>query len=211
MKSRTWMKVLVFVLCVLPLAHLAWRFLQQDLGINPVETLTHDTGNWALRLLLLSLLITPLRRSKAFEGVIAFRRMIGLFAFAYAIIHFTIWFWLDKALVMSDMAEDIVKRRFLTAGMLSLGVMLPLAATSTNGWIKRLGPKWGKLHKLTYVAAVAAVVHFWWLVKSDIREPFFYALLTGILLGWRVWAWWAKRRFSGASKAAPGSRLQPHR
>lgn len=205
MKIRPWMKVLLFILCAAPLGSLMWRFFQSDLGINPVETLTHETGNWALRLLLLSLVITPLRRSKAFEGVIAFRRMIGLFAFAYALIHFTIWFWLDKALVASDMAEDIVKRRFLTAGMLSLGVMLPLAATSTKGWMRRLGPKWGKLHKLTYVAAVAAVIHFWWLVKSDIREPLFYGVITAILLGWRVWAWWVKRRSSSPSRGGSGS------
>lgn len=180
-------KPVVFLACLAPLASLVYRFRNDDLGANPVEFLTHATGDWALRILLLSLAITPLRRLFGWHELIAYRRMLGLFAFFYACLHFSIWFWLDKSLDPAEMWADIVKRRYITAGMLSLAIMVPLAITSTTGWIRRLGRNWGRLHQAVYISAIAAVTHYYWLVKSDIRWPAFYAAIALLLLGYRVW------------------------
>lgn len=181
-----WIRGLVFLACLVPLADLLLRFQQERLGPNPVEFITHATGTWALRFLVLSLAVTPLRRWRPLVDLIVFRRMWGLFAFFYASLHFTTWFWLDKALDPAEMWTDVLKRRYITAGMLSLVVMIPLAVTSTQGWIRRLGKRWRLLHRLAYVSAVAGVVHFFWLVKSDIREPAFYGACVAALLGWRL-------------------------
>ena len=191
------MKPAVFLSCLAPLGLLLYRFRQEDLGPNPVETITHATGEWALRFLVLTLAVTPLRR--LFAGAIAYRRMLGLYAFFYGVLHFSIWFWLDKALDPAEMWADVVKRRFITVGMLSLVVMAPLAITSTKGWIRRMGRNWTRLHRLTYVAAVAGVVHFLWLVKSDLREPLVYGSLVAALLGWRGWVALQKRRAKRAA------------
>jgi sulfoxide reductase heme-binding subunit YedZ len=180
-------KVAVFLACLAPLALLVRRGFQADLGANPVETITHATGIWALRFLLLTLAISPARKLLRRPELIRFRRMLGLFAFFYACLHFLIWFVLDKTVSLPEMLADVAKRPFITAGAASLAMMLPLAVTSTAGWIRRLGGKrWQRLHRLVYVAALAAVVHFYWLVKSDIREPAMYAALLGLVLLARV-------------------------
>jgi sulfoxide reductase heme-binding subunit YedZ len=171
-------KALVFLLCLAPLAPLAWRGARHELGANPIEFITHATGDWTLRFLLLTLAITP--------GLIRYRRMLGLFAFFYATLHFTTYVWLDKFFDLPEMLKDVAKRRFITAGALALLAMTPLAITSTAGWIRRLGGRnWQRLHRLVYVSAAAGVVHYWWLVKSDIREPAAYGVALAILLGLR--------------------------
>lgn len=180
------MKPLVFLACLTPLGLLLHGFRSEDLGANPVETITHSTGLWALRFLVLTLAVTPLRRLPRLADLIAYRRMWGLFAFFYAVLHFTVWWWLDRGLDFGEMWADVMKRRFITVGMLGLVVMVPLAVTSTKGWIRRMGKNWARLHRLTYAAAIAGVVHYYWLVKSDIRGPLLYFVLVAALLGCRV-------------------------
>ncbi len=181
-------KPLLFALCLLPalwLAAAAWR---GTLGVNPIEKITLETGQWTLRLLAATLAVTPLRRLSGWLELIRFRRMLGLFAFFYAALHLVTYLWLDKFFDWDDIARDIVKRRFITAGMAAFLLMLPLALTSTRGWIVRLGGRrWQQLHRLAYVAAAAGIVHFWWKVKSDVREPLIYALVFAILLLARLW------------------------
>ena len=171
----------------MPAALLAHRaFVTGDLGINPVETLTHETGQWALRLLLATLAVTPLRRLTGWNRVIAFRRMLGLFAFFYAILHLSIWVVFDHYFTLSTMLEDIVKRPFITMGTVSLLLMLPLALTSTKWAIRKLGRRWQQLHKLVYFSAIAAVVHFIWKEKVIIDETMMYAAILTVLLAIRV-------------------------
>jgi sulfoxide reductase heme-binding subunit YedZ len=181
------LKPLVFALCCTPAALLVWRGFHFSLGPNPVETITHGTGDWTLRLLLTTLAITPLRKLTGIPELIRFRRMLGLFAFFYATLHFATWFLLDKMLDPQEMLKDVWKRPFITAGALAFAAMIPLALTSTAGWIRRLGGKrWQTLHRLIYVSAVAGVVHFYWLVKSDVREPLMYAAILLVLFTARV-------------------------
>ncbi len=182
------MKPLVFVLCLLPVPLAAWGVWKQDVGPNPVEYITHLTGDWTLRFLLLTLLITPLRFLTNNQKLIRFRRMLGLFAFFYGCLHFTTYLWLDKVFDWSEIGKDIYKRPFITAGFLSFLLMVPLALTSTKGWIKRLGGKrWQLLHRAVYFSAIAGVVHYYWLVKSDIRLPALYGTILAILLFFRLW------------------------
>ncbi len=196
MSLRLW-KPLAHALCAAPLLWLAWAFWRDRLGFNPVEAITHSTGDWALRFLLLSLAVTPLRRATGWVQLISFRRMLGLWAFAYAAVHLLIWAWLDRLFDAREMWTDITKRRFVTAGIAAFLCMLPLAFTSTRGWIQRLGRRWTQIHRLAYAAALAAVTHYWWLVKSDIRLPLLYALILAVLLG-------ARLRFRyGPSRTAP--------
>jgi sulfoxide reductase heme-binding subunit YedZ len=186
MRSR-WAKVLVFVLCLVPLAWMGWRAWNQDLTANPVEYLTHFTGDWTIRLLVITLAVTPLRRILGLPDLVRFRRMIGLFAFFYGCLHFTVYFWVDKDFQFKEMIVDIGKRPYILAGFTAFVCMIPLALTSTAGWIRRLGGKrWQMLHRLVYVSAIAAVVHYYWLVKSDIRLPVFYGSLVAMLLLYRV-------------------------
>ena len=181
------LKPLVFLLCLAPLAGLVWRGYQHDLSANPIEFITHATGDWTLRFLVITLAVTPLRRLLGLPDLIRFRRMLGLFAFFYGVLHLTTWLWLDKFFDLHDMAADIVKRRFITAGMLGFALMLPLAVTSTAGWIRRLGGKrWQALHRLIYASAAAGVVHYYWLVKSDIRKPVMYGSMVAVLLLFRL-------------------------
>jgi sulfoxide reductase heme-binding subunit YedZ len=202
MRSR-WAKAVVFALGLTPLAWLGWRAWNQDLGANPVEFLQHFTGNWTLRLIVATLAVTPARKLLGLPDLIRFRRMIGLFAFFYGSLHFLTYLWLDKDFEVREMLKDVGKRPFITAGFAAFLLMAPLAATSTAGWIRRLGGKrWQLLHRLVYVAAVAAVVHYYWLVKSDIRLPLLYAALVGLLLGYRLVA--RVRRVRGARAASPG-------
>lgn len=186
MRSR-WTKALVFLLCVAPLLWAGWRAWNQDLTANPIEFLTHFTGDWTIRLIVATLAVTPLRKLLHLPDLIRFRRMIGLFAFFYGCLHFTTYIWLDKDFDVQEMIRDVAKRPFITAGFTAFVCMLPLALTSTAGWIRRLGGKrWQSLHRLVYLSGIAAVVHYYWLVKSDIRLPVLYGSLVGLLLAYRL-------------------------
>lgn len=185
--ANKWTKVPVFLLCLLPFGLLVRRGLQGDLTPNPVEFLQHYTGDWTLRFLVFTLAITPLRKMLRLPELIRFRRMLGLFAFFYLCLHFLTYLGPDQSFNLAGMWKDVAKRRYITVGFLGFLVMIPLAITSTAGWIRRLGGKrWQALHRLVYVAAICGVVHYYWLVKSDVRKPLFYAALVGILLLWRV-------------------------
>ena len=157
--SRRWLKIPVFLLCLAPLLLLAWKALHQDLGANPVEFITHATGDWTLRFLAITLAVSPLRRLLRLPELIRFRRMLGLFAFFYGCLHFTTYLWLDKFFNFDEIAKDVWKRPFITAGFLGFISMAPLALTSTAGWIRRLGGRrWQMLHRLIYISAIAGVV-----------------------------------------------------
>jgi sulfoxide reductase heme-binding subunit YedZ len=182
-----WSKVLVFLLCLAPLFRLAWRVWNQDVTANPTEFIQHFTGDWAIRLVVATLGATPLRRLLGVPGLIRFRRMIGLFAFFYACLHVLTYLWLDKLFDFPAMLKDVGRRPFIAAGFAAFVCLVPLALTSTAGWIRRLGGKrWQRLHSLVYVTAIAAVAHYYWLVKSDIRQPMLYGTLVALLLVWRV-------------------------
>ena len=182
------MKALVFVFCLNPIFWLGWRALHGQLTANPIEFITHFTGDWTLRLLIITLAITPLRKLLGLPDLIRFRRMVGLFAFFYGVLHFITYIWLDKFFDLHEMWADIVKRKFITVGFLAFVLLIPLAVTSTTGWIRRLGgTRWQRLHRLIYVSAIAGVVHYAWLVKADLRRPIEYGVSLSILLGYRVW------------------------
>jgi sulfoxide reductase heme-binding subunit YedZ len=186
MRSR-WAKVVVFALCLGPLLWAGWRAWNQDLTANPVEYLTHFSGDWTIRLLVTTLAVTPLRKVLGLPELIRFRRMIGLFAFFYGCLHFLVFLWLDKDFEVREMLKDVSKRPFITAGFAAFVLMVPLALTSTAGWIRRLGGRrWQLLHRLVYFSAIAAVVHYYWLVKSDTRLPVMYGSLVGMLLVYRA-------------------------
>jgi sulfoxide reductase heme-binding subunit YedZ len=171
---------------LLPALALAVAAFRDTLGANPIEAITHETGDWALRLLLAALAVTPLRRLCGWSALAPYRRTLGLLAFGYASLHFLTWIGLDLFFDWRAIAEDVLERPFVTAGLTALLCLLPLAITSTRGWMRRLGRRWQTLHRLVYVAAVAAVVHFLWLVKSDLREPLIYAAVLAALLGIRL-------------------------
>jgi len=191
-------KVAVFFAALIPLGRLGWKAYQGNLGANPIEVITHSTGDWTLIFLLLTLSITPLRRITGWQSWIRFRRMLGLYAFFYVLLHLTTWLWLDKFFDVHEMLADVMKRRFIMAGMTGLLLMTPLALTSTKGWIRRLGRRWQKLHRLIYFSAIAGVIHYWWLVKADVRKPEIYAFLLALLLGTRVVISLRKRRTTHA-------------
>jgi methionine sulfoxide reductase heme-binding subunit len=186
-------KALVHALALTPLSILAWQFYDvwqtgsDALGADPIAEIEHRTGLWALRLLMVTLAITPLRQLTGKPVLIRFRRMLGLYAFFYACVHLTAYLTLDLRGYWTQIFEEIVKRPYITVGFAAWLLLVPLAITSTQGWIRRLGRNWGKLHKVVYAVGVLAVLHFWWLVKSDIREPLLYASILAVLLGWRVW------------------------
>ena len=181
------LKAVLFAAALGPVAWLGWGAWTDALGANPIETITRETGTWTLRLLVLSLAITPLRRLTGWNDAIRFRRMLGLFAFFYGTLHLLTYVWLDQFFDGAALLKDVYKRPFITAGATAFFVMLPLALTSTAGMIRRLGGRaWRRLHQLVYLAAIAGVVHYWWLVKADIRRPRTYALLLALLLGYRV-------------------------
>jgi sulfoxide reductase heme-binding subunit YedZ len=188
--TSKWTKVVVFLLCFVPLGILLWRAFQGELTANPIEFITHATGDWTLRFLVITLAITPLRKILRLPQLIRFRRMVGLFAFFYAFLHFSIWIGIDKFFDWAEMWKDVEKRRFITVGFTGFVLLIPLAITSTAGWIRRLGGKrWQLLHRAIYVTAIAGVIHYYWLVKSDVRKPLQYAAMVGILLAWRLGAW----------------------
>jgi sulfoxide reductase heme-binding subunit YedZ len=190
-----WTKVAIFLICLIPFADLLWRFIKGDLGINPVETLQHGTGDWTIRFIVFTLCITPFRKLLQIPDLIRFRRMLGLFAFFYVSLHFLTYLGPDQSFDLSGMWKDVAKRPFITVGFAAFVSLIPLAITSTAGWIRRMGGKrWQMLHRLIYFAAVCGVVHYYWLVKSDVRKPLFYGALVGILLLWRLGDWFFKRR-----------------
>jgi methionine sulfoxide reductase heme-binding subunit len=190
-----WTKVAVFLLCLIPFADLLWRFITGNLGINPVETLQHGTGDWTLRFIVFTLCITPFRKLFKLPDLIRFRRMLGLFAFFYVCLHFLTYLGPDQSFDLAGMWKDVAKRPYITVGFTAFVLLIPLAITSTTGWIRRLGGKrWQMLHRSIYVAAVCGVIHYYWLVKSDVRKPLFYGALVAILLLWRLGDWLFKRR-----------------
>jgi methionine sulfoxide reductase heme-binding subunit len=224
-----WLKPPIFLLGLVPLvilllqafhdqlgadSLLAALHLHPDLGANPIERITHTTGDWILIFLCITLAITPLRRILSQPWLIKFRRMFGLFAFFYATLHFLTYIWLDQFFAWSSIVKDVAKRPFITAGFTAFVLLIPLALTSTTGWIRRLGGKrWQLLHRLIYVSATAGVVHYYWLVKSDVRLPLLYAAIVTLLLGFRVFIALRKRSsqplpdpaqaHAGAPPAAP--------
>jgi methionine sulfoxide reductase heme-binding subunit len=195
-------KAALFLLCLAPLTRLGWRAWNQDLGANPIEFITHFTGDWTIRLIVATLAVTPLRKLLGMPVLIRYRRMLGLFAFFYGFLHFLTYIWLDKFFDVHDMVKDVAKRPFITAGFTAFVLMAPLAATSTAGWIRRLGGKrWQRLHRLVYITAIAAVVHYYWLVKSDVRLPVLYGTLVALLLGYRAAVWAFPSRRAGTPPA----------
>ena len=202
--TSKWTKVAVFLLCLLPLAALVWRGFHNGLGANPVEFIQLTTGDWTLRFLVFTLSITPFRKLLNLPDLIRFRRMLGLFAFSYLCIHFLTYLVLDQSLNPSAIWKDIAKRPFITVGFLGFLLLLPLAITSTAGWIRRLGGKrWQTLHRGIYFAAVCGVIHYYWKVKSDVRMPLFYGALVGILLLWRLGDLFFRRRSAAGAKLSP--------
>lgn len=194
-------KTAAHALALAPLAWLSWQFWQvasnadiDALGADPVAEVEHRLGLWALRLLLLTLAITPLRQLTGQPVLLRFRRMLGLYAFAYASLHFAAYLALDLRGYWTQVFEEIAKRPYITVGFAAWLLLVPLAVTSTQGWIRRLGRRWGQLHRLVYAIAILAVLHFWWIVKSDYREPLLYAAVLAVLLGWRLWKRLAGRR-----------------
>jgi sulfoxide reductase heme-binding subunit YedZ len=196
-------KPIVFSAALLPLALLMWSAFHGGLGADPLAKITHETGDWTLRFIVITLAITPVRRLTGWNWLIRFRRMLGLYAFFYGSLHFLIyviadrfagldfqngiWTWSTARALVASIWEDIYKRPYITVGFIGLMAMAPLALTSTAGWIRRLGGRnWNRLHRLIYLTAVAGVIHYWWLVKADILHPAIYASLVAILLWFRL-------------------------
>jgi len=183
-------KPFVFLACLLPLARLGWKAYMGLLGANPIEVITHSTGDWTLIFLLITLAVRPLRKLSGQPWLIRYRRMFGLFAFFYVTLHFLTYIWLDKFFNVHDMLADIAKRKFIAVGFTGFVLLIPLALTSTSGWIRRLGGKrWQALHRLIYAAAICGVIHYLWLVKADIRKPLQYGTVLAVLLGYRLVSW----------------------
>ena len=199
-------KIAVFVLGLMPLAGLGWLAYEGRLGANPIDYITDTTGIWTLRLVLATLAVTPLRRLTGWNALIRFRRMIGLFAFFYATLHFLTWLVLDQFFAWEFILADIAKRPYITMGFTGFVLMIPLAITSTAGWIRRLGGRWwNRLHRLIYATGVAGVIHFLWLVKVVSTEQIVYAVILGVLLGLRLW-WAIARRLTAPAVAARPAR-----
>jgi sulfoxide reductase heme-binding subunit YedZ len=201
--SSKWTKAVLFLLCLGPLAAIIWPFLRGATIPNPLEFIQHGTGDWTLRFLVITLTITPLRLLLHLPELIRFRRMLGLFAFFYACLHFTTYLLFDKVFDVHEIWKDVYKRPFITVGFLAFTLLVPLAITSTAGWIRRLGGhRWRMLHRAIYISAVCGVIHYYWMVKSAVIRPIFYGVLVGLLLAWRVGDWFLRRR-RGALNAVP--------
>jgi methionine sulfoxide reductase heme-binding subunit len=183
-----YLKPPIFLACLLPLAHLGWKALNHGLGANPIQVITFSTGTWTLVFLLVTLTITPLRKLSKLYWLIQYRRMLGLFAFFYGCLHFLTYIWLDQFFDVHSIYKDVFKRPFITAGFTAFVLMIPLALTSTQKAIRRLGKRWQLLHRLIYVSAIAGVVHYIWLVKKDVRTPLIYAAILAFLLLYRILA-----------------------
>jgi sulfoxide reductase heme-binding subunit YedZ len=199
-------KAPVFVAALAPAGYLAWGAATGGLGANPIDAITDETGTWTLRFLALTLLVTPLRRLTGWNALVRYRRMLGLFAFFYGSLHFFTWAWLDQFFAIDEMVADVVKRPFITVGFAAFVLMVPLAVTSTAGWIRRLGRRWQMLHRLVYVSAALGVVHYWWLVKADTARPLRYAVIVGALLGARLLFRRRRQTAGGGATIAPGVR-----
>jgi methionine sulfoxide reductase heme-binding subunit len=204
-------KVFVFLLCLVPLGDLVYRGFHAGLTANPVEFIQHFTGDWTLRFLLITLAITPLRKLLNLPDLIRFRRMLGLFAFFYVCLHFLTYIGPDQSFNLAGMWKDVEKRRYITVGFLGFVLLIPLAITSTRGWIRRLGGRrWQTLHRAIYMAAICGVIHYYWLVKSDVRLPLVYGAILAVLLLWRFAAWFLNQRGTIApvaeSLASPASK-----
>lgn len=186
---RRWIKPALFLLCLLPVISLALNAfgIAGSLGANPVEKIQDTLGQWGLRFLLITLAVTPLRDWFNAPWLVQLRRMLGLYAFFYVLTHFLTWLILDQGLYWQGILVDIAKRPFITIGFAALLLLIPLAVTSTNGMMRRLGKRWKKLHRLIYVIVLLGVWHYYWQVKADIREPLIYLAIALVLLGWRVW------------------------
>ncbi len=189
------------LLALVPAGALLVGALRDTLGANPIEAITHATGDWTLRLLLATLMVTPLRRLLGWRWLAPYRRTLGLLAFSYACLHFATWLALDHFFDWAAIAEDVFERPYVTAGFTAFLCLVPLAITSTRGWIRRLGRRWVRLHRLVYAAAIAGVVHFLWLVKTDLREPLVYGAILAALLSVRGWYAWLAPRFAKAGAA----------
>jgi len=185
----SFLKALVFVACLMPLGYIGWALSMDQLGANPIEEVIHQTGDWTLRFLLLTLALTPLRMLTSSGKWLQLRRMIGLYAFFYATLHLLAYVVLDQFFDWSGIVKDIIKHPYITVGFLAWLLLIPLAVTSTKGMMKRLGRRWKLLHRLVYLIAILGVIHFTWLVKADYREPLIYGLILSVLLGLR----WLKK------------------
>jgi len=197
--NSLWSKPAAFLACLIPFGQLLYNGYRGDLGANPIETITRFTGSWALIILLVTLSVTPLRRITGWNELIKFRRMLGLFAFFYVALHFSTFLVLDHFFDFDRIAKDILKRPYVTVGFTGFILMIPLAITSTAKMIRRLGKRWQQLHRLVYLVGIAGVIHFYWLVKSDIRRPVQYGAVLVLLLGYRLATKWAPvftQRFS---------------
>ena len=204
--TSKWTKVVVFLLALAPAGILAWRLFTSNLGPDPVATLQHGTGDWTIRFIVITLCITPFRRMLKLPQLIRFRRMLGLFAFFYVCLHFLTYLGPDQSFDFAGMLKDVAKRPFITVGFLGFLLLIPLAITSTAGMIRRLGGRrWRILHRLIYVTAILGVIHYYWLVKSDVRKPVEYGAMVGALLLLRLGMWLVdrrKRRVAGSVAAA---------
>jgi sulfoxide reductase heme-binding subunit YedZ len=193
-------KSVVFVLALLPFARIAWLIVNQ-VPVEPVEFVTHGTGDWALYLLCATLAITPLRRFTGWNWLIRLRRMLGLYTFFYALMHFLTFLWADHGFDFGAMWKDVLKRPFITVGFIAFVLLLPLAATSTNAMIKRLGRRWAQLHRLIYLIAPLAILHYWWMKagKHNFEQPIVWGTVVAVLLGLRVyWSWSRTRRLTSS-------------
>lgn len=198
-----WAKPAVFLLCLAPLANLAHTAWRDGLGANPIEAITHSTGTWTLVFLLVTLAVTPLRRLTGWHALARLRRMLGLYAFFYAMLHFSTFLVLDHFFDVATIWKDVLKRPYITVGFTSFVLLWPLALTSTNAMVRRLGGRnWQRLHRLVYLIAAGGVLHYWWLVKKDVREPLLYGLVLAVLLGARLVH--ALRQRRALSRAAAG-------
>ncbi|MBI4391861.1 MAG: sulfoxide reductase heme-binding subunit YedZ [candidate division NC10 bacterium] len=208
-RARIALKAFVWAACLTPLALLLSRAVTGDLGANPIETLTRTLGVWTLRLLLASLAMTPLRLLFGVAWPVTLRRLLGLFAFFYACLHFSIWIVLDHFFAWEEMLADVLKRPYITVGVLALTLLVPLAATSTARMIKRLGAaNWKRLHRLVYVVGILGVLHFLWLAKVGRNDPYLYLGVLTLLLGIRLWNW-LRRLAREGGRGAPRRRLEP--
>lgn len=187
MKYFSQLKAILFLVSLIPFFRLAWYGYSDQLGANPIEFITRSLGTWTLVFLLITLSITPLRNLSGWSWLIKLRRMAGLFAFFYALLHFITYIWLDQFFDLHDIYKDVIKRPFITIGFAAFIMLIPLAMTSTNGMIKRLGGKrWMLLHRLVYLIAICGVLHYWWLVKKDISQPLIYSAVLVTLLAYRI-------------------------
>ena len=186
-------KPFIFVACLIPLVCYGYWFFTDALGANPIEAITRRAGDWALRFLLITLAILPLRKLTGWHGLARYRRMLGLFTFFYVCVHLSLYITLDKFFDLAEIIDDVIDRPFITVGFISFVLLIPLAVTSTNRMVEILQHRWTQLHRLVYVVAMLAVLHFWWMVKIDTREPAIYAAILAVLLGFRL-TFYLKRR-----------------